>query len=479
MDAYPGYTREALEMPLVFIHGVNTRNTDDDYYRAAAARRKMFETYVLPVVRKRGFENFAVLDDIYWGDLGVRFFWNLQSIPVTKVLDQLGAEEKASQDNVDLLQVLAAADTVAAPAGAVAAEQLPEVEKLGSASEANLLAAAENDPAGLVRAIFAPQAERFAPVVPDPGANAPAAADASREKAESEGEQLALLLRAVDQFAEDVARQPNLIVAPSDREILDKIRNGVEQRYGALLQLLAGDEALAGGAEKLGRLGDAVGWARDRLQDALDSARDLADRAKDTALRGGSLLLSERFRHGLSARGLRFFGDVLVYLQRGRTANPSIRERVKQGLASCKGDADNREPVIVVTHSFGSEIFYDLATSGDLDDLTVDLWVTVGAQTSLFGEMRLFASSPGNVPGKETKFLGKPRNVVRWINVYDAADVLSFVHEPVFGPSAVTDIPMREGANLGNAHGAYFVVPSFYQTIAEAAERVLAARQAP
>ena len=75
-------------MPLVFVHGVNTRCTDEDYSRAAAARKTMFEQIVAPAVAKRGFPEFSVADDIYWGDLGVAFGWNLRSwlIPLSQVV---------------------------------------------------------------------------------------------------------------------------------------------------------------------------------------------------------------------------------------------------------------------------------------------------------------------------------------------------------------------------------------------------------
>ena len=55
-----------------------------------------------------------------------------------------------------------------------------------------------------------------------------------------------------------------------------------------------------------------------------------------------------------------------------------------------------------------------------------------------------------------------------WINVYDPADMLSFVAEPVF--DGVTDVKMRDGANLANSHGAYFGSKDFYVAIREAME---------
>jgi hypothetical protein len=119
----------------------------------------------------------------------------------------------------------------------------------------------------------------------------------------------------------------------------------------------------------------------------------------------------------------------------------------------------------VVTHSFGSIIFYDALTSGGLDGVEVKLWVSAGAQTSLFAEMALYRASNPNLPTAQQLVLGKPAQVEKWVNFYDAADILSYVHEPVFGTPAVTDVEVREGANLATAHGHYFLTDSFYQRV--------------
>ena len=99
-----------------------------------------------------------------------------------------------------------------------------------------------------------------------------------------------------------------------------------------------------------------------------------------------------------------------------------------------------------------------------MNGLIIDLWVTVGAQTSLFAEMRLFGAMPGDIPKDTQNYsLGRPSGVTKWVNIYDPADALSYKHQPVFGD--VTDIPVSEGGNLTNAHGHYFVTVSFYETV--------------
>ena len=64
-------------------------------------------------------------------------------------------------------------------------------------------------------------------------------------------------------------------------------------------------------------------------------------------------------------KGIAFLGDVLVYLHHGRTPSPSIYERVREGLLALQPKDGEGEPMVVVTHSFGGEILYDLLTSGD------------------------------------------------------------------------------------------------------------------
>jgi hypothetical protein len=222
-------------------------------------------------------------------------------------------------------------------------------------------------------------------------------------------------------------------------------------------------------------LGGPIDWARKRIDGVIQGAakivRGAGDMVKDAgaeAQRVASLLILQAKRDDLSRKGLRFFGDVLVYLRRGHLPNAHIAQRVRDAIrqVAARTNANgSREPLVIVTHSFGSIALYDVLTSGELDDIKVDVWVTVGAQTSLFAEMRLYGSSAADVPSTAQPTLGKPKQVTRWLNFYDAADVISYVHEPVFGTDAVTDIQIRDRANLTNAHGHYFVTTEFYERI--------------
>lgn len=441
-------------MPLVFVHGVNTRDTDEDYVRSVAARKTMFEQIVVPEMVGQGYANFAVADDIYWGDLGVTFGWKLRAVPQTSVLESLGPAD-ATVANLDLMEVVSES------------EKSPGVvEKLGT--DQPLVTAAKKAPAALVRAVFAPEAEQFAPRGDQPP-KAPLSSQ-EQQKTSAQGVHLALMLLAVDDLAQAVEKNPGLIQGATDSEVAEKIRTQVQQRYQTRAQAILNAEA-ANKTEHLGKFGDAIGWAADHLKATVDAAKKAVGTAVADTGRGASLLALKQFRDGVSRRGLRFLGDVFVYLHHGRTHTPSIYERVKNGLLSLNPPAGNdgkREPFVLVTHSFGSEIVYDLLTTGALDDLTITLWVTAGAQTSLFAEMQLFSGMKLPLPGDTSKyFLGRPANVRKWINFYDAADVLSYLHAPVFGEDEVRDIPVRAQANLSNAHGHYFADPEFYRQIAK------------
>ncbi len=96
-------------MPLLFVHGVNNRTSDCGYFRDMGMRREMFDRLVVPAVRGRCPE-FAILDEAYWGDLGVKYNWGLRSVPATNVLKSLtpgvGTLGPAEPVNAELLALL-------------------------------------------------------------------------------------------------------------------------------------------------------------------------------------------------------------------------------------------------------------------------------------------------------------------------------------------------------------------------------------
>jgi alpha-beta hydrolase superfamily lysophospholipase len=438
-------------MPILFVHGVNTRNSDKDYYRSVAARKTMFEKLVVPALKNPGF---TVADDVYWGDLGVRFGWGLASIPSSD-LQSLGGPVDGNL-NADLLALLADA-----------ADEIPptDLQALGTSDPPAVAAVKAKRPGDLVRAMLAPAMLSYDPIRPNP---APGLDAAAQSKLKTEGEGLALLMIATERVAEKVNKNPELLAAAPGTSVLDKIAAAARAELNSMSPAPRETDV-----QGLGGIGDFVSkplkWAGEQIGILTNAAKATVQRVKDTSARGASLLVLKGARDDLSRKGLRFLGDVFEYLHRGRAVPPSISERVTDAVKAAAATATERsEPFVLVTHSFGAMIVYDALASGRLNESTVDLWITAGAQTSLFAEMALFqASAPLASGAAAPKALGKPANVGRWLNFYDAADVLSYLHEPVFGTDAVTDISVRDGANLSNAHGHYFLAVSFYERIAQ------------
>src|SRR5205807_2167300 len=92
-----------------------------------------------------------------------------------------------------------------------------------------------------------------------------------------------------------------------------------------------------------------------------------------------------------------FIGDVFVYLRtRDNSTSPGqIPKVVIDTLTEAKKAAPN-EPLIVLTHSMGGQIVYDLVTHflpKSQSSLRIDFWCATASQVGLFEEMKLFLES--------------------------------------------------------------------------------------
>lgn len=165
-----------------------------------------------------------------------------------------------------------------------------------------------------------------------------------------------------------------------------------------------------------------------------------------------------------------FVGDVFRYLKDGVTRS-SIRERIVADIAaSASASAATGEKLVLVGHSMGAVILYDMLSDTTFVEsmsvrigkpLKVDLFLSIGSQIALFEELRVFEASSSAPPnGVRTP---KPACVDRWWNVFDKMDVLSFVVEPVFSNS--NDFAVDTIAGVKDAHGAYFSSMVFYNRL--------------
>ena len=126
--------------------------------------------------------------------------------------------------------------------------------------------------------------------------------------------------------------------------------------------------------------------------------------------------------------------------------------------------ATGDDQLIVIAHSFGGEIVYDIATYFD-PDLSIDCLITVGSQVGLFEEMKLYVASRKDLPpDPRTGRLPRPLAIKCWLNVFDTNDVLSYRVGPVV--HEVDDFYYDTGFSSLSAHGGYFMRPSFYTRVA-------------
>jgi hypothetical protein len=171
-------------------------------------------------------------------------------------------------------------------------------------------------------------------------------------------------------------------------------------------------------------------------------------------------------RNTLNGAVTLFVGDAFVYLkERGEAGNPGpIVKAVLDALRTAAAQRTATDRLVVVAHSFGGEIVYDILTEF-APDLHVDCLITVGSQVGLFEELKLYAvSSPAIPPDPPAGKVPKPKNLTRWLNVFDTNDILSYRVTPVFADTE--DFAYDTGYSTAHAHSGYFTRPSFYKRLA-------------
>lgn len=199
----------------------------------------------------------------------------------------------------------------------------------------------------------------------------------------------------------------------------------------------------------------------------LESLKEGFSRLKGATADQVTAVAGKLLRKKLNATVTRFAGDAFVYLSRRGTkeAPGPIVSTVLQALREAdQKRIDKDDKLIVIAHSFGGEIMYDILTYF-APDIQVDCLITVGSQVGLFEEMKLYVnSSPDVPPNPPVGKVSRPVSVKRWLNVFDTNDILSYRLEPVV--SDVTDFFYDTGYSSTGAHGGYFLRPSFYRRLA-------------
>lgn len=389
-------------MPFVFVHGVNNRQ-DSEYLRAENFRNAFLRELVAPTM---GIEPSQKIFSPYWGGAGVKFWKNLQVIPVGKYSEKFGGGDE------ELFPSLG----IATAKGEVLAGD-------------NLVTIARRNPALAIDLLF----------------------DAATAVAEDDK---SIMIA----HAYNVAQQRLSLGGPQWLENCsedDFLKQVVDVLSPA--QPTSGTKEVFGGAQLWSLLDEALQRVKLFVPDQLSHAAVGA------------------VRRPLTASIASFIGDALQYLsERGDGSVPGRIARIVLDAISEAAELARQtgEPLVIISHSFGGEIVYDVLTHYAKDaQLQIDAWVTVGSQVGLFEEMSMLWNSPGR--GRPDALLGEaipaPQCVKQWLNITDTNDVLGFLVQPVFTgipPNTVQDFNYNTSFPVTGAHSGYFRWPSFYKRLA-------------
>jgi hypothetical protein len=190
-------------------------------------------------------------------------------------------------------------------------------------------------------------------------------------------------------------------------------------------------------------------------------------------------------RRPLTAEMAIFLGDALLYFaRRGTPEEPgAIPRRVLEVLLRARADQRARpdEPLVVLSHSLGGQIIYDLVTAflpraAGVEPLHIDFWAAASSQVGLFEEMKLcLASSPRYGAGRPVPFPDR-RYLGAWWNTWDPHDFLSFTVAGII--EGVDDSLYDSGLSLTGAHFGCLEQPSFYSLLGRKLRATLHARAA-
>ena len=173
----------------------------------------------------------------------------------------------------------------------------------------------------------------------------------------------------------------------------------------------------------------------------------------------------EKLARSITPKLAIFLGDAFLYLKDGQERSKIQQIITEDLLKAAKTARANGEKLLIIGHSMGANIFYDMVTDDawlakiDADlgaKFRPDLFLSVGTQLGLFEELNLFKSSTPNV----APF---PSRLGDWWHVYNRMDVLSFAADGIF--EDVKQFSVNTKANIIDAHGAYFTSPVFQKRL--------------
>lgn len=176
---------------------------------------------------------------------------------------------------------------------------------------------------------------------------------------------------------------------------------------------------------------------------------EVTDRLGALALNAAYRLAEPVFRLGRRKR-IDDLADIVYYQAHGRAIREVVRKRIR----------DVPGPVVLLGHSLGGIIAFDILAAGAVDPGQVRMLVTVGSQVPLLYELNALSCG--------FKFrTDLPNGFPRWLNVYDPRDLLAYGGRVLF-PDRCHDLPVNTKTPFPTAHGAYWDTGAFYRGLADA-----------
>jgi hypothetical protein len=423
-------------MPILYIHGVNTRDRQPFF-----DLQKYLKRIIAPVISPD--PEGVWIDDVFWGDAAVTLEWGGQSRPKTRLLGQ-GSETPSAVDRTHPSPPL----------------QPTNLERALTAVTLNQTL--QRMPAD------SPPASRL---IASGSATRPTSGQPLRLRDLSDDDLSDLLIVILSETAVDDRSQEIALILTVDAVVREpETRQAIatattsEQEIAVLFERL---ELQINENSQLVGMG-AKPWLvamRDRLQESVSRVFGLPVYALSVA--------TAELRVPLHQLLSLFLGDVFEYLdKRGTAAQPGeIPQRLLSKLREAQANKlqRNGEPIVVISHSMGGQIVYDAITyflpnQPDLRDLCIDFWCATASQVGFFEEAKLFrASQEDYKTGSPVPF--PPNHLGCWWNVWDHNDVLSFTTQGII--SGVDDESYDSGMSLLAAHGGYLQRPSFFRKFAQ------------
>lgn len=396
-------------MPVVFVHGVNVRK-GPGYEAGKLVTHKFLQKHLQGAAIDGKVLNTVEPVFPYWGDLATKFAWDMASLPSGDI-DSLGTPGVENQLRPLVAQIK---DALKDPTGA-------QNEPLTALAQESLPLALDIISRLLIQS----------------------AADADAEKTSS-------FVVAAQGYAEANPHPAWMNAIQTDAQLVNR-----------LAQEVKGEQPPETAKEALGAFDfivNPLAAASAKLKNAVKTAAGtMLDRTGDFT----STKLLGWTREPMNAILGRFFGDVFVYFDtRGDKDHPGrIPSLILKAFDDAVAAGPAGEPLVVVGHSLGGVITYDLI-SHFRSNLEVDLFITVGSQVPHFEEIKRFKVSDPTVPNATQKLAKTPANIKRWINVFDVVDIFSYSCKRVF--DRVEDFGYDTKTYTIKAHSAYFEQDRFY-----------------